>query len=1067
MRMKDRRWSWLLFWAFMLLEIFPGRAQNRSVGFQAISLNEALEQARQQNKPVFIDCCTSWCGPCKMMSQTVFTQDTVADFMNQFFIPVKMDMEAGEGPDIGRKYAVQAYPTYLFLNGKGDLIYKFVGAMDGERFLDSVSVSLDPANRFRVMNGKFAGGEYDDAFMRDYIRLKFNLSEFDEGVRLANLYFEKLTPEERARPENWFLFESGPLASRIAYANSRNSNYLTDHWAEFKGQIADSLLYGRISDNFRQITAQTFTGRYFSSFGRDCKQFDAFKVRIKAVDGLQDQEQLLVMMDLAKAVCQNDTALALDLLKKQVAGFNGTDQTILFDFFGFYLTAKQSRTHVAYEIMRRVIMSNRNENLVKYMEYFTGGADPMLEKYDAPNLKNKFGSKAIIPFFHPNKAICFFSWSEPGEKSGFLTYAPGKGSCPVYDETVIDSLLLSQGIDTAYVSMFPSFDEQGIVAGFRAGNKSYVYHAADKSIEETSEKPYKPVRWGLSPDGQSEIFEKDYNFFLRNLEDSGVVQLTSDGDQKAAYQLANLKWISKDGKFVVHRDNTHGIRQMSVINSVDMDVPFVYSYPYELPGDSVILRTELYLGSTRAGTCRKLDVEKWKGQQLVVVNADNVDDRLFFMRVKRTRKAVELCSVDAAGDVKVLIAEACDPAFNDLMFSCKIINRGNDILFWSDRSGWGHYYRYDKNGKLKNSLGSGNWTAGRIVAVDEQKQQVYYNCYGRKSGLNPNYTFLYRVDLTGRNVRLLTPENADHNVSVHLKGNLMVDNYSRIDTVPLTVARTCDGVFLDTVAKPDIRPLLDYGWKFPTQFTLKAADGKTDLYGIMWKPFDFDPDKKYPVISQVYPGPQTETVWTGFTVLDRYNNTALAQRGFIVVCMGHRGASPSRGRAYASYGYGNLRDFPVEDDKYGLEQLARRYRFIDSTKVGIVGHSGGALMAVVAMCTYPDFYKVAVASSGNYDNSIYHRNWGEYYQGIGEDHVFSVKTAMELAPGLKGKLLLVTGESDDNVSPSNTYRMVDSLIKANKDFDLLVLPGQSHHYEGGYKSYFEKRKRDYFSDYLR
>jgi dipeptidyl aminopeptidase/acylaminoacyl peptidase len=234
----------------------------------------------------------------------------------------------------------------------------------------------------------------------------------------------------------------------------------------------------------------------------------------------------------------------------------------------------------------------------------------------------------------------------------------------------------------------------------------------------------------------------------------------------------------------------------------------------------------------------------------------------------------------------------------------------------------------------------------------------------------------------------------------------------------------------------------------------------------MWKPFDLDPNKKYPVISQVYPGPQTETVWSDFTVLDRYNNTALAQRGFIVVCMGHRGASPTRGKAYASYGYGNLRDYPIDDDRYGLQQPASRYTFIDSTRVGIVGHSGGALMSLVAMCTYPDFYKVAIASSGNYDNYIYHRNWGEYYQGIGEDNSFSVKTAMELAPNLKGKLLLVTGESDKNVNPSNTYRMLDALIKANKNFDMLVLPGQDHHYEGVYKAYFERKKRDYFSKYL-
>ena len=252
----------------------------------------------------------------------------------------------------------------------------------------------------------------------------------------------------------------------------------------------------------------------------------------------------------------------------------------------------------------------------------------------------------------------------------------------------------------------------------------------------------------------------------------------------------------------------------------------------------------------------------------------------------------------------------------------------------------------------------------------------------------------------------------------------------------------------------------------PSIFKIKAADDETDLYGIMWKPDNFDPNKNYPVISQVYPGPFTETVWTDFTVLDKYQNTALAQRGFIVVCFGHRGSSPIRDKAYFSYGYGNLRDYPLADDKYGLEQLARDYSFIDLSKVGILGHSGGALMAVTAISTYPGFYKVAVASSGNYDNAIYHRNWGEQYQGIGEDLGFNVKTPMELVSNLKGNLLLVTGESDQNVSPSHTYKLINALIKADKDFELLVIPGQGHHFTGIYEDYFERRKRDYFTDYL-
>ena len=248
---------------------------------------------------------------------------------------------------------------------------------------------------------------------------------------------------------------------------------------------------------------------------------------------------------------------------------------------------------------------------------------------------------------------------------------------------------------------------------------------------------------------------------------------------------------------------------------------------------------------------------------------------------------------------------------------------------------------------------------------------------------------------------------------------------------------------------------------------LTAADGITPLYGIMWKPYNFDPSKKYPIISQVYPGPFTETVWNDFTVFDKYHNGALAQRGFIVVVFGHRGSSPYRSKAYNTYGYGNLRDYPLADDVAGLRDLFHQYSFIDSTRVGIMGHSGGAMMAATALMTYPDFYKAAVASSGNYDNRIYNRTWGENYQGIDENGHFEVKTVMELAPRLKGKLFIATGDRDQNVHPAHTQRLVEALIQANKDFDLLILPGQEHHYDFKHEQYFERRKRDFFERALK
>ncbi len=720
-------------------------------------------------------------------------------------------------------------------------------------------------------------------------------------------------------------------------------------------------------------------------------------------------------------------------------------------------------------IISSTVLAQNSEsvNTIDDVNILNNGQDSRYEKYDAENLKNKFDQKSIIPFFHSNLSACYFSFKAVNNKSVFYSFDTERGTQLLYNKKVVDSVMLSMSLDTFQVSFNPSFDENGVIVDFMVKNKYFSFLPKKRKIVEKEAPVYPSVEWGISPDRKFEVFEKDYNLFVRNLNDSLEIQLTMDGDRDAMYQVANLKWVSDKGKFIIYRTNMKGVRELAVMNSLRMPVPALQTYKDALPGDTVISQTDLYLGDVNRHTIIRLDTEKWLGQELSVIPGSDDKEHVYFTRLKRTHDEIELCSVDSKGEVKSIIDEKCTPNFNDLMFNCRIINKGKDILFWSDRSGWGHYYRYDKNGKLLNTLSTGDWTAGRIDAFDDTKQQIYFYGYGKDKKRNPNYASLYKVDLDGSNLKLLTPENANHHVFIHTEGNLIIDNYSRIDTVPIVVARDCDGNFIDTVMKPNIKPLLNYGWLFPEQFIVKAADNKTDLYGIMWKPFDFDPNKKYPIISQVYPGPFTDTVWPDFTVLDKYQNAALAQRGFIVVCFGHRGSSPTRNKAYASYGFGKLRDYPLADDKNGIEQLARRFSFIDSTRVGITGHSGGAFMAVTAMCTYPDFYKVAVASSGNYDNTIYHKNWGEYYQGIGEDLKFHVKSPMELAPNLKGKLLLVTGESDTNVNPSNTYRMVDALVNADKDFDLLVLPGQDHHYEGVYNHYFERKKRDYFTTYLK
>ena len=1039
-------------------------AQNRKIEFQDVSFEELKEKAQETKKNIFIDCYTTWCGPCKFMSKNIFTQDAVADFINESFVSAEIDMETEAGIVLGKQYQVGAYPTYLFLDSAGKVIYKFVGAKEkASDFIEEARKGLNSDNIYYSMNLKYESGNRSASFMEEYIKLKFTRKENTQAIKIANEYLNSLTAEQKKLPENWFLFGDHKNSAYLSLYDSPNSNYLINNWSAFVKHIPDSIVYKRIAQNYQGIASAVFRKDFFKKDSVDIQVFDGFKKTINTIPDLPSKNELLILMDVCKALCKKNKPLVIQLLSENVSNFSRETQNLLFDLFAKNFNSRELRTAAVYEVMRKVILSNKNQNLINYFRPFLDGNDPHYEKFDAKNLINRFDQPELVPVFHPELPMFYFKYKKANQKANYYVFDSKRGTRPLYNKMQLDSVMLSMKLDTTRIAFIPTFTRGGIGVDFSINRTDYTYLPESKTIikdEQTKE----PIEFGVSPDKKYRVIYKDYNIYLKDLSDSTQVQLTFDGDQNSLYSLPGIKWLGDGNRFIISRNNDTDVRDFTVVNST-AKVPIVRTYKYAIPGDTLLATHELFLGDVKSKSLRKIDVEKWEGQQLLEIKSDN-PDLFYFTRTKRTHDELELCSIDKEGSVEVIIAEKFTPNINGVLFNCKILNKGKNILFWSDRTGWGHYYHYNKKGKLLNALTKGAWTAGEILTVDTEKQEVYFQGYGKDKKINPNYAFLYKVKLDGSNLKLLTPENADHHAYVDTKGSFIVDNYSRIDSKPLIIARESNGKLIDTVMVPNIQPLLDYGWNFPEQFKIKAADDETDLYGIMWKPDNFDPNKNYPVISQVYPGPFTETVWTDFTVLDKYQNTALAQRGFIVVCFGHRGSSPIRDKAYFSYGYGNLRDYPLADDKYGLEQLARDYSFIDLSKVGILGHSGGALMAVTAISTYPGFYKVAVASSGNYDNAIYHRNWGEQYQGIGEDLGFNVKTPMELVSNLKGNLLLVTGESDQNVSPSHTYKLINALIKADKDFELLVIPGQGHHFTGIYEDYFERRKRDYFTDYL-
>jgi dipeptidyl-peptidase 4 len=636
-------------------------------------------------------------------------------------------------------------------------------------------------------------------------------------------------------------------------------------------------------------------------------------------------------------------------------------------------------------------------------------------------------------------------------------------------------------------------------------------------------RPVRTPRWAsVSPDQQTIVFVRNFNLYwmdranyeraLKNEDDSTIVEhaITKDGVEYFSYsnesaysgsgennvdkeknkkkrKPAFVYWSSDSKHFTMLRTDVRAVKDLWVINSVSDPRPTLETYKYWMPGEKDAPVAYVLLFDNATKSYKELNVKQFKDQDINIWTARQLqsnrdddwrpllwlgtNDKFYFTRTSRDLKRIDLCTVDInTGDVKTLIPERLNTYVETKRPG--LVNNGNEIIEWSERDGWAHFYLYDGNGNLKNQITSGSFHCEDIVGIDEKRRVLYFTANGREANEDPYYLHLYRVNFDGSNLRLLNSGDYDHSASMDDDEQFYVDNYSRVNTIPKSTLYNSEGRKIMDLETTDLSSLFAAGYKFPQIFKVKADDGVTDLYGVMYKPFNFDSTKKYPVIEYVYPGPQTEAVNSSFSRgMDRTDR--LAQLGFIVVTVGNRGGNPARSKWYHTYGYGNLRDYGLADKKATVEQLADRYSWIDIDRVGIYGHSGGGFMSTAAMLVYPDFFRVAVSSSGNHDNSIYNRWWSEKHHGVKETvgdkgdttFAYSIDKNPDLAKNLKGHLLLTTGDVDNNVHPANTIRMVNALIKANKRFDLLLLPGQRHGY-ADMQEYFFWKMADYFSEYL-
>jgi dipeptidyl-peptidase 4 len=631
-------------------------------------------------------------------------------------------------------------------------------------------------------------------------------------------------------------------------------------------------------------------------------------------------------------------------------------------------------------------------------------------------------------------------------------------------------------------------------------------------------KPKPRPAWGnVSPDQRWVVFARNFNLYRMdsanfskarvNEDDSTIVEekLTEDGVEYYGFgesfgetnleKAANRKkrkyvgvlWSPDSKYFAVTRTDSRQVKDLWVINSIAEPRPTLETYKYHMPGEKEAPVREMMLVGMQDKKIHKINASLFKDQEIAVWSADqdkrSRDDdfrtikwlgdssMFYFSRTSRDLKRIDICAVDVATrEVKVLVEERMNTYLE--LRKPFFFNNGKEFIHWSERDGWAHLYHYEASGTLKKQLTSGPWHVEEIEGIDEKTRSVYFTANGKEANEDPYYLHLYKTGLDGQGLKLLNAGDFEHAANLDESKRFFVNTSSKVNTAPVSALYDANGKKIMELEKADLSSLFQAGYKFPETFVAKADDGITDLYGVMYKPFDFDSTKQYPIIAYVYPGPQTEAVNKAFgRGMDRVDR--LAQFGFIVVTLGNRGGHPSRSKWYHNYGYGNLRDYGLADKKTVMEQLAQRFNYIDINKVGIHGHSGGGFMSTAAMLVYPDFFKVAVSSAGNHENNIYNRWWSEKHHGVREQisdkgdttFLYNIEKNSELAKNLKGHLMLSHGDIDNNVHPANTIRMANALIKANKRFDLVLLPGQRHGY-GDMTEYFFWQMGDYFSKWL-
>ncbi len=726
------------------------------------------------------------------------------------------------------------------------------------------------------------------------------------------------------------------------------------------------------------------------------------------------------------------------------------------------------------------------------------------EKFMGYNTNQLVDRAAVRPHWLPGERFGYRILTAQG--SEFILVDPAHGTrVPAFDHAKLAAALSAATGGTFEAMRLPfltfSFSDDGNSILMAVARKNYKCNIRSYSCA-LDNTPSKDGGAGagrgeetLSPDEKRAVFIRDYNLWVRDVATGKETQLTTDGIKDFGYATDNAGWTKSDRpvvtwsadskKVATYQQDQRNVSDMYLV-STNVGKPTLQSWKYPLPGDKDIItiqrviievdnpkviRLKLPPDPHRGTLCDDISCD---GSNFGDVEWNKDATQLAFVSTSRDHKQEKFYIADAAtGTIREVFGETAPTQFESgqgRTSNWRYLSESNEIIWFSERDNWGHLYLYDAlTGKLKNQITKGDWAISELLKVDEKNRMLYFLAGGREPGRNPYFNHLYRVKFDGKNLALLSPEDGNHQIILSPSGKYFIDSYSKQDVPPVTVLRSAEGKLVSTLEKTDISRLTATGWKPPTPIIVKARDGQLDLYGLMFTPTNLDAQKKYPVVNYIYPGPQGGSIGSWSFAAANGDNQALSELGFIVIAI-EGTCNPSRSKSFHDLCYGNMADNTLPDQISGIQQLAKKYSYIDTSRVGIWGHSGGGFATAAAMFRFPDFYKVGISESGNHDNRNYEDDWGERYIGLltqqadGKSN-YEAQANQLYAKNLKGKLMIAFGNMDDNVPPYNSLLVVEALEKANKDYDLVVFPNSRHGY-GQYTLYMTRRRWDYFVRHL-